>query len=114
MSEEAEKCPDCKRFKAHGANDVVKGFCPKWWAVRDKEAAEDCLAHKNENLPKMAFRDGKVVYLDKQPPLKATLIVMYGNGRRNHQVDASPRDSWNDFVKLAKAYGGELIGVFMG
>jgi hypothetical protein len=35
-------CPDCGRNKAHGVGDVVKGSCPKWWAVRDEGAELDC------------------------------------------------------------------------
>ena len=35
-------CPQCLRPKANSADDVVKGFCPKWWAVRDNEAYVDC------------------------------------------------------------------------
>lgn len=35
-------CPDCKRKKARSADDCAAGLCPKWYAVRDPEAAADC------------------------------------------------------------------------
>jgi len=35
-------CPECGRKKAHSAEDVSRGLCPKWWAIRDPEAEEDC------------------------------------------------------------------------
>jgi hypothetical protein len=35
-------CPDCGREKAHTVGDVVKGMCPKWWAIRDEGAVLDC------------------------------------------------------------------------
>ena len=35
-------CPECGRKKAHSVGDVLKGLCPKWWAIRDAEAEEDC------------------------------------------------------------------------
>ena len=38
-----EKCPDCGRPKASSINDVVAGFCPKWWAIRDQAAEDDCI-----------------------------------------------------------------------
>ena len=40
-----DKCPDCKRQKAHSVHDVLVGWCPKWWAIRDQEAINDCIAH---------------------------------------------------------------------
>ena len=39
---ERETCPDCGRAKAKDAHEVLKGFCPKWWAINDIEAAKDC------------------------------------------------------------------------
>lgn len=36
------ECPDCKRLKARSADDCSAGKCPKWYAVRDPEAKEDC------------------------------------------------------------------------
>lgn len=35
-------CPECKRNKAHNVGDVLKGLCPKWYAIRDPDAEEDC------------------------------------------------------------------------
>lgn len=35
-------CPDCFRLKARSAEEAAKGHCSKWWAVRDKEAEQDC------------------------------------------------------------------------
>ena len=43
------KCPDCDREKAKNANDAIKGFCPKWWAITDKMADEDCETFKKKN-----------------------------------------------------------------
>jgi Fe-S cluster biosynthesis and repair protein YggX len=37
-----DKCPDCGRQKAQSADDCAAGLCPKWYAVRDKEAEDDC------------------------------------------------------------------------
>lgn len=36
------ECPECGRLKARSAEDAANGRCPKWWAVRDPEAAADC------------------------------------------------------------------------
>lgn len=41
----AERCPDCGRPKAHSAGDAARGDCPKWWAVRDGMAEQDCKNH---------------------------------------------------------------------
>lgn len=35
-------CPECGRKKAKSADDCAAGLCPKWYAIRDKEAAKDC------------------------------------------------------------------------
>ena len=35
-------CPNCGRLKARSLSDVMLGHCPKWWAVRDPDAVEDC------------------------------------------------------------------------
>lgn len=40
--EVSETCPDCGRKKAHSAQDMQDGLCPKWYAITDKEADEDC------------------------------------------------------------------------
>lgn len=37
-----ETCPDCGRKKACNALDLLSGYYPKWYAVRDAEAANDC------------------------------------------------------------------------
>ena len=36
------KCPDCGREKAKDAVESAMGFCPKWWAIYDHDAHEDC------------------------------------------------------------------------
>lgn len=36
------KCPDCGRSKAHNAQDILDGACPKWYAIKDPEAENDC------------------------------------------------------------------------
>ena len=36
------KCPDCGREKAKDAVESSMGFCPKWWAIHDHDAHEDC------------------------------------------------------------------------
>lgn len=38
-------CLECGRMKATNAEDVLAGMCPKWWAIRDPEAAADCTRH---------------------------------------------------------------------
>lgn len=38
-------CPDCGRYKAMCVEDCSAGFCPKWYAVRDDDAAKDCRKH---------------------------------------------------------------------
>jgi hypothetical protein len=40
--EETDICPDCLRKKAHSADDAVAGHCSKWYAIRDKEYAQEC------------------------------------------------------------------------
>lgn len=42
MSQQQDFCPDCFRMKAHSASHARLGYCPKWYAIRDPEAAEDC------------------------------------------------------------------------
>jgi hypothetical protein len=37
-----EQCPDCGRPKAKNVIDIIKGFCPKWYAIRDPDAEYDC------------------------------------------------------------------------
>lgn len=38
-----ERCPDgCFRPKARNADDCAAGCCSKWYAIRDKEAADEC------------------------------------------------------------------------
>lgn len=44
-------CPECKRPKAASAEDVLTGSCPKWWAIRDAAAEQDCLRHTQADLP---------------------------------------------------------------
>ena len=35
-------CPDCGRQKARNVAQTLHGYCPKWYAIRDPEAEEDC------------------------------------------------------------------------
>lgn len=42
MITKENQCNHCLRIKARNADDCAKGYCSKWWAVRDKEAEEDC------------------------------------------------------------------------
>lgn len=35
-------CPDCFRLKAKSADDCLHGLCPKWYAIRDCDSAQDC------------------------------------------------------------------------
>jgi hypothetical protein len=37
-----DDCHDCGRGKAHSANDCAAGLCPKWYAIRDPDADDDC------------------------------------------------------------------------
>ena len=55
-------CPDCGRQKAHNVEDVSKGYCPKWWAIRDAEAEEDCkrFASQQANEPDQANHGPKL------------------------------------------------------
>lgn len=46
-----ERCPDCGRPIAKNAEECGKGYCPKHWAIRDKEAEMDCLAYKRATSP---------------------------------------------------------------
>lgn len=43
-------CPDCGRQKAYSADDAVKGFCDKWYAVRDPDAAAECYEVRSEKM----------------------------------------------------------------
>lgn len=36
-------------MKARGVMDVVNGLCPKWWAIRDQSAEDDCAANKSRH-----------------------------------------------------------------
>jgi len=38
-------CPDCGREKAQNVGQVLLGFCPKWYAIRDPDAEADCRRH---------------------------------------------------------------------
>lgn len=42
---EEETCLECGRRKAHSWDDVKAGLCPKWFAIRDQAAEDDCTAH---------------------------------------------------------------------
>ena len=42
MSITENHCEHCLRLKARSADDCAKGYCPKWWEVRDLEAEDDC------------------------------------------------------------------------
>lgn len=43
--DEPEQCPDCGRRKAVDADTMELGDCPKWYAVHDQAAEDDCRAH---------------------------------------------------------------------
>lgn len=43
------RCPDCGRKKARSPQDMIMGFCPKWYAVTDAEADKDCERFKVQN-----------------------------------------------------------------
>lgn len=40
-----DKCPDCGRTKAFNATAAAEGKCPKWWAINDASADDDCRKH---------------------------------------------------------------------
>jgi len=42
-------CPECGRKKAQNVQDSLLGMCPKWWAIRDPDAEEDCKRHSEKN-----------------------------------------------------------------
>lgn len=46
-------CPDCGRLKANSADEIIRGACPKWYAVRDPDARKDCClyADRVQSLP---------------------------------------------------------------
>lgn len=44
-------CPDCGREKAHSADDMAAGLCPKWYAKHDAEALTDCEDHQPSSMP---------------------------------------------------------------
>jgi len=46
MQAELDRCPDCGRKKAHSVQDVMYGYCEKWYAIRDPEARVECDARK--------------------------------------------------------------------
>lgn len=35
-------CPDCGRIKATTVNSILRGDCPKWYAITDLDADLDC------------------------------------------------------------------------
>jgi hypothetical protein len=43
-SDTVDRCPDCGTPKAHSVCDAAKGYCPKWWAIRDPDAELDCFS----------------------------------------------------------------------
>lgn len=51
-----DKCPECGRQKAHSVHDALGGYCPKWWAVRDQEAENDCKRMAHNKLQNKAVR----------------------------------------------------------
>lgn len=50
-------CPDCGRKKSKGGMDSLKGYCPKWWAICDNAAYEDCLHYQQIMLLKVQLKD---------------------------------------------------------
>ncbi len=36
------ECPECGRQKAYNVQDILNGHCPKWCAIKDPGAEEDC------------------------------------------------------------------------
>ena len=42
QAQQDDICPECRRKKAKSADDCAAGLCPKWYAIRDKESANDC------------------------------------------------------------------------
>lgn len=46
-----DTCPDCLRRKAHNVDDARNGLCPKWWAIRDQAADDDCARAAKERKP---------------------------------------------------------------
>lgn len=50
-AQSGDVCPDCKRGKAKNVADAAAGLCPKWWAVRDEMADQDCARHASTLTP---------------------------------------------------------------
>lgn len=46
---ERETCPSCGRLKAQNADDMARGDCPKWYAVNDQMAEDDCKSTTQHN-----------------------------------------------------------------
>lgn len=41
-----ETCPDCGRIKAATVDSILRGDCPKWYAINDPDADIDCRMEK--------------------------------------------------------------------
>ena len=52
-------CPECGRQKAFTVEEVSKGGCPKWWAIFDAEAEQDCVRVADALNPTPATRAGQ-------------------------------------------------------
>ncbi|MFG6083751.1 hypothetical protein ACEUZ9_005476 [Paracoccus litorisediminis] len=52
-TEDGNSCPECGRLKARTVSDAAEGKCPKWWAIMDSAAEDDCshVAESRANAP---------------------------------------------------------------
>lgn len=70
QAQQDDICPDCGRKKAKSADDCAAGLCPKWYAIRDKEAAKDCQTvsqAQQESLQIGEMRENGVNWYGKNP-----------------------------------------------
>lgn len=63
LSAEDDFCPDCFRNKAHSVQEVMWGYCEKWWAIRDPEARVMCARIANRIASKKAIASGEAVVI---------------------------------------------------
>lgn len=77
MSEKTETCPDCGRTKAHNVGDVLRGGCPKWWAINDAEAEADCrrTSSASVNLSASMLLDAQVTSVAQEELITRAAIA---------------------------------------
>lgn len=71
-----ELCPDCGRVKATTVNSILRGDCPKWYAINDPDADIDCRMEKQ-----------RIEILKAFPPMKGDPLSQLSGLRAVRECD---------------------------